>query len=192
MGAVFWPTGSGYGPSSGAKRTMTDGSTVISPPLRIVSTSESPSRRWAFTDIVRPLAKNAISAFASVANTITVTKVTRETKDTKESRVTRPVACPECTGDTPRADACTETPIAGPFVSFVTLDVPTILRGSSPILPRVYERVKHSNAQLPGILAVDRRDECRHIRLVHDNPQLRGIARAKLIGLERDAVKLLF
>src|SRR6266850_7123403 len=66
-GAATVTWGSGYGTSSGAKRTMVLGSQTISPPERSDSTSESPSRWWPLIDIALPLAKNASSARAGVA-----------------------------------------------------------------------------------------------------------------------------
>src|SRR5207248_7595332 len=66
-GAATVTSGSGYGTSSGAKRTMVLGSQTISPPERSDSTSESPSRRWPLIDIALPLAKDASLARAGAA-----------------------------------------------------------------------------------------------------------------------------
>src|SRR5579872_811284 len=60
-------SGSGYGTSSGAKRSTTDASHTISPPPRIVSTSELPSSRWLLIESERPDVKKTSSALAGTA-----------------------------------------------------------------------------------------------------------------------------
>src|SRR5262245_9253158 len=61
-------SGSGYGTSSGAKRATADASHTISPPDRSVRTTDSPSTRCPFTDIVRPVEKKTSSARAGDAD----------------------------------------------------------------------------------------------------------------------------
>src|SRR5579872_3907906 len=85
---------SGYGTSSGAMRAIVEGSHTISPPALRTSTSDSPSIRWDFTDIVLPFWKYTSSAFAGAAaarvtRTAALTRVNirMEDADTQFARV---------------------------------------------------------------------------------------------------------
>src|SRR5262249_20040734 len=165
-------TGSGYGTSSGAKRTIADASSVISPPLRNVSTSELPSMRCDLTDSSRPFAKNASSANACTG------------LHTMDARVTNKTS----SGVIPRA----KTRARSSIVLFLTMASLLSTAGVPPILPRVDEGMKHAHAQLSRILAVGRRHQRRHIRFVDDEPQLGVIAGAQRVRFERNLFQLLF